>query len=302
MSLTALDTFERLNGHPCSLEQLLQEFGKLKKLLMNAENGLIPGFGGGGTTLPIGTVLMWAGLAANIPAGWAIMNGVDNAAGSGIDMSNRFPKGRAAPYTPPDWPDIVTGGNTTYAVTGTITGGGSTSTSLETDSYSGTTDSSNYATTSLILTLDLSDLASDPFTVPAHPEHHHHVPTDEVGDALEVGSGSIYVVNTASTHGTGGGGTTLVPTSGTYTDSVTPPDDGAFYGNHEETSAVFTSATAYSCTTTIDPADFDHAHTYSGITDGHAHTIDTSGLGVDIDDITSVEPPFAELIFIERIS
>ncbi len=49
----------------------------------------------GGTlaTLPVGSVILWAGAIGSIPTGWALMDGTANASGSGIDMRGMVPYG-----------------------------------------------------------------------------------------------------------------------------------------------------------------------------------------------------------------
>ncbi len=305
MSLTKLDTFHRLNGHPCvaptnsgpdggyltynSIQPLLQEFAKLRKLLVNMEDNNLPAVGGAGGNLPIGSVLMWALGAGAIPAGWAIMDGVANAAGSGINMTNRFPRGNATTAG-------GTGGSTTYAVTGTITGGGSTSTSSSTDTF--TTDTGSWSgTLSVPATLDLSLLVSDPIVIDDHPPHHHEfgvtdVPiTNDAGTFDIAAAWGVSVVETTDEKDTSHAD---VGTAGRGHFNALDPD--------EYVRATFSSAGSTSSSFDVDFSDPEWNHTHSGTTDGHTHTIDTSGLGLDMDDITGVQPPYAELIFIERIT
>ncbi len=54
----------------------------------------------------IGTIKIWSGNVADIPPGWALCDGVANAAGSGYDLSARFVKGGNTPG--------VTGGSSSH--------------------------------------------------------------------------------------------------------------------------------------------------------------------------------------------
>lgn len=44
----------------------------------------------------IGTAKMWTGVNIDVPVGWAVMDGSDNASGSGIDLKDKFVRGNAA--------------------------------------------------------------------------------------------------------------------------------------------------------------------------------------------------------------
>ena len=288
MPPTKLDTARRIDPYPCSEEKRKQEFAKMQRYLEKLEDGLIPGIGGAASNMPIGTVLMWALGPGAIPAGWAVMDGTANAAGSGIDMRGKFAKGIAT--TPSGTP----GGSTTYAVTGSITGGGSTSTSSETDTYSGTTDtrtftdkttdsqSPSYSGTTA--TSNLSGFTGSTI-VADHASHYHNA-----FSTASVMAGSDHTVITAIN----------TDVYDTINNRIHATHDHSLsgVGSHSHTY----SGSVASHSHTITGSTLNHDHDYSGTTDGHTHTIDTSGLGFTGNDITGVEPPFIELIFIERIA
>lgn len=49
-----------------------------------------------GIQVPIGAIIMWGKSVASIPAGFALCDGTANAAGTGIDMRDYFPRGKSS--------------------------------------------------------------------------------------------------------------------------------------------------------------------------------------------------------------
>lgn len=67
--------------------------------------------GGEGASLPAGIIVMWGGLLANIPSGWALCDGT----GGTPDLRDRFIKGAAAAAEPG-----ATGGAANHTPAGTV--------------------------------------------------------------------------------------------------------------------------------------------------------------------------------------
>lgn len=78
---------------------------------------------GGFAAMPIGSVIQWAGAIADIPSGWALMDGTSNASpGSGIDMRGMVPYGYSGAG------DFATiGGTIAVALATTFSGSGTVS-------------------------------------------------------------------------------------------------------------------------------------------------------------------------------
>lgn len=66
--------------------------------------------GGQGASLPAGIIVMWAGLLANIPSGWALCDGQNGTP----DLREKFVKGAAASQNPGDAGGALTHGHAAH--------------------------------------------------------------------------------------------------------------------------------------------------------------------------------------------
>lgn len=128
---------------------------------------------------PVGAVIMWVGSAADVPAKWAIMDGTSNAAGSGIDLREKFVRGKADAEAVGDengadthgHTDSTADSNTTGITTGNNTGG------LSANENTGDNSGSASGNT---------DYAESGVTVAHTTTHHHHI---TLSTALQSGTG-----------------------------------------------------------------------------------------------------------------
>lgn len=251
----------------------------------------------------IGTIKLW-GIGTSVPTGWGKMNGTDNSTGTGYDMTGKYVKGNGTVGT--------TGGSTSYTPGGTITGGGSTSTSSATDTF--TTDEATFsgsASTSTD-TINLSGLYVNETVVAEHGLHYHTVRYETVQRSDASGSlkdTDVFDGAQTSSNSFDYSTFTRIPTdegwdSGTFP-SGPGTDDFRTHTAHSHITGSTASGAAGSDWDavgshyhTFDASVVDHDH--SGTTDGHTHTIDTSGLGFTGTGAT-IEPPFVQLFYIERL-
>lgn len=217
----------------------------------------------------IGTIKMWGSGAA--PQGWALMNGSDNATGTGIDMRDRYPKGGVSASVGD------TGGSHAYTPTGTIDGSLSGTISVTVDEYEYT------GSESVDVMLDLSLLESDEFTIASHDSHRHLVAYDtKVYDPADV-------ITFQAVAGTGAGAGFV------YTTSDEDHLGGTANRDHQPTRAEFTESDAYETTISIPKSAWNHAHTAYGTVDSISGTLTFTG------DEAEIDMPHAVVQFIERM-
>ncbi len=263
----------------------------------------------------IGTVKLWALAAGDVPAGWAVMDGSSNTTvGSGYDMTGKFAKGAGTSHTLG-----ATGGSTAYTPEGTITGGGSTNTSTDSDSFTPTTrydwtTPPEIASTTYTGSLEVDGTVSWPGGDPVSGTPSNYtgaLKTEETVDA-DFGAGSTFATTglesaTEPNRGDSGSTTTVAAQSHTHdlaysairhTHDISPTQI-----SHEH--SIPTSELAH--THTISSTNLAHTHTFNnlshthaGTTAGHYHTVDTSSLGFT-GTLATIIPPFRNLYYIERI-
>jgi microcystin-dependent protein len=68
----------------------------------------------GNGTIPIGGIIMWSGTTSDIPAGWALCNGVASNGLTPPDLRDRFIVGAGSAYSPK-----ATGGATSHTLAAT---------------------------------------------------------------------------------------------------------------------------------------------------------------------------------------
>ena len=150
------------------------------------------------SSMPTGSVMLWAGSIGSIPTGWALMDGTANVTGSGIDMRGQVPYGYSGAG------DFATIGATIAIALATSFSGSSTSSVTIANAVTGITvsahddNNSTFPTTNVGSTLTVAPTNASLATgadfdaliwlqvdgTPAVTAHSHNVDEDEISAAL----------------------------------------------------------------------------------------------------------------------
>lgn len=222
---------------------------------------------------PVGTIRMRTGTSSDIRQGWALMDGSANAAGSGMDMTDRYPKGATTS-------GAGTGSNS-YTPTGSVSisdVSGSVDVTVDTYNYSGSV--------SVPFDIDLSSLVSDDITLPEHAGHEHYNGAADV----DVDSNDPDGTYTLITDDPVGG---LLYTSAGY--DIGSAGTTANWLTHATVNATFTGSSAFSTSVDVDMTDWDHAHNASGSFTFSSGSASFSG------DEAEIDMPHNLVLFEERM-
>lgn len=274
--------------------------------------GLVPEFLTPGATsgFPIGGIVMWSGLIADIPTNWNLCDGTNGTP----DLRDRFIKSVGTAEEPGN-----TGGSDTHTPTGSIstpTFTGTSNQSTSSDS-AGTPAGSNSAPTFTGNSVTSSSVSGgipsgsiSGIVVDAHASHTHtytqvpnHVHVQNVNTGT-TGSQNGYGVDTSTTGSGATGISTANPTGGVATGTTAGPNatlthtvsnNGSFAGDALAGHTHLTTATGSVS-----------APTFTGnALDTHSHTITATGTVSQpsfTGDDANYEPPYFKLAYIMKVA
>lgn len=265
-----------------------------------------------GGNVPIGCVVWWTGTVGNIPSGWALCDGVANAAGSGIDLTGYFIKGHDTTAGTTSSAGATSSDTTGVTVDNASGNTGSATTSITVDNASGNTGS---ATTGIASTDSASGSSGSSTTGISINTAAGN--TGTTGTGITVDDHAEYIHEhgiTGTVEVQAGSGETV--TSESLTDSDTVPalshtvnDSGHNHDLAHGHSITDTGHTHTFGSHSHDLTDGGHTHTLNshshGITDsGHTHTLNSHSHGITDGGHTHTtgDPAHVTLLPIERIS
>lgn len=244
----------------------------------------IQGPAGAAGNIPLGVIVMWAGLIANIPSGWALCNGQNGTP----DLRGLFIKGAAVEPGP-------TGGAASHTHSNHVLAQASDHASM---THSGTAVA-NHAVT------QPGAHTNHVFTQPAghtnhvvtQPNNHtdvlNHVHVQQLQGGTTGTTTGTHLMGSAATGGSlrSAGQSTLNPTSGGV---AAQAHAGTAVDAHSAHSGGAVDAHSAHSGTTVD------AH---GVTQPSAHAaLSHSGASVDAHSTVSNEPPFYSLAYIQKVA